>query len=98
MRRRARSSMCSMATVHRSTRSHFRLMVCASSLAQGTNQCGRGILKLHLATLESRPKTPPLTSRTLDGSFPQTDKCTSCLSHLMHGCLILPTSLLYLPL
>jgi len=55
-----------------------------------------GIVR-NLTMLESRPKIPPMASRTLDGFFPQTDKRTSCLSHLMHGCLTLSTSLLYLP-
>ena len=73
-------------------------MAHSSSLAHQTNLCGRGILNLNLATLESRPKILPMASRTLDGSSPQTDECTSCLSHLMHGCLTLPTSLLYLSL
>ena len=92
-----KSSMFWTTTLTGSTQSHFRLMVSALSLAYRIIQCGYGIV-WNLTTLESRPKIPPMASYTLDGFFPQTHKCTSCLFHLMHGCPTLPTSLLCLPL
>jgi len=123
-----------MATLCQSTRSHFQWMVCESSLAQKTNQCGCGLCqqasswmcsmatlrwssRLHfqpivharslvqvtnwfrcgiwsLTTSGSRPMI--LALDTPDGFFPQTDKHTSCLFHLMHSCLTLSISLLFL--
>ena len=50
-----------------------------------------------LTTLESSPWIVLMVNCTLDGFFLQTDKHTSCLSHLMHDCPTLPTFLLYLP-
>jgi len=85
-----------MATLTWLTQSHFRPMVHTLSLAHQMIRCGCGKV-WNLTTLESRPKIPPMASHTPDGFFPQMHKRTSCLSHLMHGCLTLPTSLLYHP-
>ena len=70
-------------------------MVHTLSLAHQMIRCVCGVVR-NLTTFESRPKIPLMTSHTPDGFFLQTDKGISCLSHLMHGCPTLPTSLLYL--